>query len=1624
MFKKLKEKITEEVKSSPQRFQQLTQSVSDKLQGTSAPEENMFSIGEDADENASAMRTDQGFSSVNLVSPSSEGRSRRLSNSSMASDVSFLPRYEPSSSYHLQSDLDASASELEDNVSQASSQLGHVSKEQVYAAYQKSQMRYHKYRGRYTDLARHYKELERENAKMKSVLGETQDKAIRRVTELKEQCTLEQKAKAHLESALRDELDERQMKIQSLQTKIELLQQEQNYTDGLVEVDQKETAIGIDSDKLEQLTKYLNDARSEIEALNSKIQEHKASAIIFQTKEQEYRNKISSLEQDILNFSEREKENNIKLAENKMELHNELISKDSEISRLKNEIESLKTAINAPDKEYKSAKVENLQSQNIKLTDKLEGFTQKCNELETKLRELEKYQSENKELTEKNAELNQRISAAENKAEARLKNVLDENMQLQTVIDALKLGLNTCQDNLKRITEEKQNLIDLVQNEKLNYENQIQHLRDSAKKGLFSLETRISDRVKQQFEEKEAMLKSQFDQKLKEISASNQTAAEIHLQLLEKDAVITDISKEIAFHKDKLTEKSNQYKELESNHLELIEESSHLRAMLSNLERQISETANENNMNYEENIGRLQNTIKSQQEQLEHLETMCTEKEDLIVKLTKDNVKLEASNSELYTKFKLLIEKEEASGMEVTENNLMELKVQALEEEKRVLLDSFEMERKLYNKVFEEHNDIKVKEIEISELEERNNKLDENIVRLKGFLNDKEHTIVELNKIKLGLEQELTKAQELTRIKEERNEVVELDKTECNLLQIKVQQLQNEKENLLKSMNANYFQTSNENMSPNYKEDIMDENVELAKENLQLKQVKDELMGKVRIIEERDQVVEMESSECNLLKLKLQELEKEKKELEKSFEMERQLFNKVLVEHKELKVKEELITDLEGSNVHLSEKIAKLKHYLKEKEETIVKLQKANLELEQEITKLKESRQIRDEQIDSVQIEKTECDLLEMKLKSLQEENQNMLNSFEMERTTYESALTKGTHLENQIDDLNKQILQLKQDKESLEDSYRIEKDDLMQSFELERKNFELIDTELRRMSQENHTLKDDKENLNSKLKEETLLLEKQINVLKEETEKLQSDNENLKKEIDVRQKKLENLSKTVTQLNKDLEHKEDKYKTMLETLNTEKSEKKAAITKLKAIQAELDKSNAEIGEIKKSLETVDKLYNAAKSKQSDDGHLLEETRRKLTETRNDKIKLDKELKKKTDEFHFKAKEMNVIEQQFNLATRDNKQLRDKIDEITAECNNLRPLLPKLKELEQVKKQNETLQKECDKQRQDISELKVRISQLSSDNRNVNEDHDKLAAEIEEYKLKCESLQNEKGTVEGKYTELERERDSLRVAVTDLTDKLEQNRRQIENHSSSAPATNNPDLMEIQKDFFDLKQKFDQLHSENNSMKAEYSKLEEQCRDFTKSKKDLETQISELERHYTEVLHEKQLLQDEILELKIAPINRSSSKLDKLAIVQQEKSVLSAGNRSGIPDDQLLKENETLKDKLIQYKSLDITNKSSIEFYENELEKVKNQNEKLNRKLDETLVTLNHCADLSSSTEIEYLKNVLYNYMLGKESMVLARVIAAVCKFDPNQTEAVLQKEQQKQTIFGQLGIL
>ena len=129
--------------------------------------------------------------------------------------------------------MEQSASEVDENISP---QLDRISKDQLYSAYRKVQTKYHKYRGRYTDLANHYREMERVKAKLESVLVETQDKALRRISDLKEQCQLEQQAKAHLEEALRNDIEEKDHVIDTLNTKVSFRHLLKDVLHGNVEI--------------------------------------------------------------------------------------------------------------------------------------------------------------------------------------------------------------------------------------------------------------------------------------------------------------------------------------------------------------------------------------------------------------------------------------------------------------------------------------------------------------------------------------------------------------------------------------------------------------------------------------------------------------------------------------------------------------------------------------------------------------------------------------------------------------------------------------------------------------------------------------------------------------------------------------------------------------------------------------------------------------------------------------------------------------------------------------------------------------------------------------------------------------------------------------------------------------------------------------------------------------------------------------------------------------------------------------------------------------------------------------------------------------------------------------------
>ena len=316
------------------------------------------------------------------------GRGRRSSSGS-TTDASLFPIYEDplQDSMPLFSDLESMAGSEAGWGDDSSAQLGAVSKEQLMNMLSKMRGRYHKYKGRYTDLAKAYRELDVENKKVKEVMQQTQDKALRRISELKEQASLEKQAKAHLEEELRAELEEKEHIITTLNTKVALLKkdniEEKPIANQLIDLSadsgnhddiESSDKNGNGSDRVSESEKSLqlpevdnmsvkSDGSEKVYHLEDKVK--RLESLLSKCKEniKANKNKLSALtevkeqlavdlelkEKELLGekvatkkavdelelIKNREEGEELQMAEAKLAMHREMIMKDEEIGELR-----------------------------------------------------------------------------------------------------------------------------------------------------------------------------------------------------------------------------------------------------------------------------------------------------------------------------------------------------------------------------------------------------------------------------------------------------------------------------------------------------------------------------------------------------------------------------------------------------------------------------------------------------------------------------------------------------------------------------------------------------------------------------------------------------------------------------------------------------------------------------------------------------------------------------------------------------------------------------------------------------------------------------------------------------------------------------------------------------------------------------------------------------------------------------------------------------------------------------------------------------------------------------------------------------------------------------------------
>ncbi|KAM7249152.1 hypothetical protein ACFE04_021577 [Oxalis oulophora] len=498
MFQKLKDKLAEEVKQSSLKFpvsvQQLTQAVS----SSASPSKLLNSEPSKEKENEDVLNEssvsdfnsefDSSFTTIDLRSPT-PNRNRR---SSTSSDLFPFTNFYP---------LAIIYSEFDDGSS--IHQFTNVSKEILYEKYRNMLQKYHKYRGRFVDMRKYCLELEREHEKIKNVLTETQDKAIRRTKELKEQCALEQTAKAHLEGVLRNELEERDLIISTLNTKIKLLKSGKDN----VSVDESpKSLLDFSKNKAGCDQVHFTNSFQEVELMKAKgdtdvfSSSEKLSTEQIRAKDEEIRtNGITKAEDSPKNVAKieefvRQIEGQKSLL---LEKQRELVSKDNEIVQLKeirtrheNDISNLRREVSAmqDDLSDQSQIRDEISTLNKSLCQMRDALNEKDQQLKSQLETISKLRSDltavNTKLTD--ASKYQKLyeealtSSKADKiiAEEMMKNAKNELNASQVELKNAKTTIEKYESELKaneQIVNEKQKL----EQQLVEYKNNLTEVTES-----------------------------------------------------------------------------------------------------------------------------------------------------------------------------------------------------------------------------------------------------------------------------------------------------------------------------------------------------------------------------------------------------------------------------------------------------------------------------------------------------------------------------------------------------------------------------------------------------------------------------------------------------------------------------------------------------------------------------------------------------------------------------------------------------------------------------------------------------------------------------------------------------------------------------------------------------------------------------------------------------------------------------------------------------------------------------------------------------------------------------------------------------------------------------------------
>ncbi|XP_070311513.1 golgin subfamily A member 4 isoform X3 [Odocoileus virginianus] len=262
-------------------------------------------------------------------------------------------------------DLDSSAaffdppSDMESETEDSLGNLDSLSKDQLIQWLRRTERRLNGYKGKCCELVTAYQTLHREKKKLQGILSQSQDKALRRIGELREELQMDQQAKKHLQEEFDASLEEKDQYISVLQTQVSLLKQ--RLRNGPMNADlpkplpqMEPEAEGItkentDSDvepvvgdgasakTVEVLQQRVKRQENLLQRCKETIRSHKEQCALLTSEKEALQEQLDERLQEL------EKMKGMVIAETKRQMHETLEMKEEEIAQLRSRIKQMTT---------------------------------------------------------------------------------------------------------------------------------------------------------------------------------------------------------------------------------------------------------------------------------------------------------------------------------------------------------------------------------------------------------------------------------------------------------------------------------------------------------------------------------------------------------------------------------------------------------------------------------------------------------------------------------------------------------------------------------------------------------------------------------------------------------------------------------------------------------------------------------------------------------------------------------------------------------------------------------------------------------------------------------------------------------------------------------------------------------------------------------------------------------------------------------------------------------------------------------------------------------------------------------------------------------------------------------